>query len=238
MKPTIRVRVVRRAREDIAHVARLSITRDVASREHATVGHAPHVGEHRARTRRGAREITNREVMMEEEIHFGYARTPMAAKKTKAKPTKSAKTKKVATKKVAPTKKPAKKVTPKTSPLKGIPVTAWLKQKTSGWQTKIIERIIAMTKRAAPDATLSIKWAQPVFDVSGPMAFIKPAEAHVTFGFWRGAELGDPAGILEGGDRMKHVKITADDVLNEARLAAFVREAAALNRAKGDPTKR
>jgi len=119
-----------------------------------------------------------------------------------------------------------------------MPVAQWIKAKTSGWQTNVVERIVALTKRAAPDATLSIKWAQPVFELNGPFAYIKPAKAHVTFGFWRGAELGDPAGVLEGGDRMKHVRIPADEPLNEARLAAFVREAVALNRAKGDPTQR
>lgn len=132
----------------------------------------------------------------------------------------------------------AKRTVPKTSPLKGMSVDAWVKAKTSGWHADVVKRCIAVTMRAAPDATVSIKWAQPVFELNGPFAFIKPATAHVTFGFWRGAELGDPAGVLEGGERMKHVKITKDDPLNEARIATLVREAASLNRAKGDPTKR
>ena len=66
--------------------------------------------------------------------------------------------------------------------------------------------------------------------------FIKAAKAHVTFGFWRGAELSDDGGVLEGGERMKHVKITSPDTLDEELLAALVREAAALNGSKGDPT--
>ncbi len=157
------------------------------------------------------------------------AKTKAGAKKA-SKPAANAKAKK-ATRVVA-------RAVPKTSPLKGTSVDAWVKAKTSGWHAQVIGRLIALAKRAAPDATVSIKWAQPVFELNGPFAFIKPAKGHVTFGFWRGAELGDPAGALEGGDRMKHVKITEADGLNEARLAAFVREAVALNRAKGDPTKR
>ena len=142
-------------------------------------------------------------------------------------------TKKATKKTVA--KKPAAR---KTSPLRGMPVAEWVSAKTKGWQTKVVERLLAITKRAVPQSTVSIKWGQPVIDHGGPMAWIKPAKAHVTFGFWRGAELSDDQALLEGGARMKHIKIHESDDVDEKRLAAFVKEAAALNRAKGDPTKR
>ena len=60
----------------------------------------------------------------------------------------------------------------------------------------------------------------------------------MTFGFWRGAELDDGDAVLEGGDRMKHLKITGADGVDEARITAFVQAAVQLNRTKGDPTKR
>jgi hypothetical protein len=119
-----------------------------------------------------------------------------------------------------------------------MPVEQWVTAKTSGWQRDVVARLLAIAKRAAPGATVSIKWGQPVFELNGPFAFIKPAKAHVTFGFWRGAELQDPTGALEGGDRMKHVKINSPEALNEARLLAFVREAVTLNQAAGNPTRR
>ena len=130
------------------------------------------------------------------------------------------------------------KTLPKTSPLKGMPVADWVQSKTTGWQRGIVTKLLDLAKRVAPGASVSIKWGQPVLDQGGPMAFIKVAKAHVTFGFWRGAQLADPAGVLEGGDRMKHVKITSPDALDERALSAFVREAAALNRKHGDPTQR
>jgi hypothetical protein len=153
----------------------------------------------------------------------------MAAKKSAKKTTK---------KTVKSARKVARKPMPKTSPLKGMPVAEWVQSKTTGWQKGVVTRLLDVAKRAAPDASVSIKWGQPVVDHGGPMAFIKVAKAHVTFGFWRGAQLADPAGVLEGGDRMKHVKITSPDALDEKALSAFVREAAALNRKHGDPTKR
>jgi hypothetical protein len=94
-------------------------------------------------------------------------------------------------------------------------------------------------KSAAPDATVSIKWGQPVFDIDGPFAFVRAAKAHVTLGFWRGRDLKDSKGILEGeGDRMAHVKLASEAAMDRKTLEAFVREAARLNREKGDPTKR
>jgi hypothetical protein len=135
-------------------------------------------------------------------------------------------------------KKAAKRMTAKVSPLRGMPVGEWVEKKSSGWHRTVIQRLLKIVKRAAPDATVSIKWGQPVVEHNGPMAFIKPAKAHVTFGFWRGAELADAKGVLEGGDRMKHVKITSADALDESAISTFVREAAKLNATKGDPTKR
>ena len=70
----------------------------------------------------------------------------------------------------------------------------------------------------------------------GPVAFIKVAKAHVTFGFWRGADLTDSKGVLEGGERMKHAKITSLEAPDEKTLSVLLPEAIALNRKGGDPT--
>ncbi len=91
----------------------------------------------------------------------------------------------------------------------------------------------------APDARVSIKWSQPVFDSNGPFAYIKVFRTSVNVGFWRGAELDDPDGTLSGdGDRMRHLKLTGPDDLDTDRLAAWVSQAVALNAANGDPTRR
>jgi hypothetical protein len=134
------------------------------------------------------------------------------------------------------TKKTTKRPTPSVSPLRGMPVGEWIKAKADASQAQVIRRLIDIGKQAAPDATLSIKWGQPVFEQSGPMVFIKVAKAHVTLGFWRGAELDD--GTLEGGDVMKHLKIRALSEIDEPRITRLMRKAVELNRTKGDPTKR
>src|SRR6476661_4504128 len=131
------------------------------------------------------------------------------AKKKTAAPTK----KSAAKKKSAAA--PAKRVVPKVSHLKGTNVDDWAK-KLSGWQADALKIIRALVSRHAPDATLVMKWGQPVWEQNGPFAWLRPATKHVSFGFWRGAEMNDPDGHLEGdGDRMRHLKVTSSEDLKE-----------------------
>ena len=153
----------------------------------------------------------------------------MAAKKTARRP--SGKT---ATKKKAASKKKVASV----SELRGVSMETWSKR-LKGWHVDALRIIRALVARHAPAATLSIKWGQPVWEHKGPMAFARPAKNHLTFGFWRGAELKDPDGVLEGdGDRMRHVKITSAEHAYSLPLEDFVKQAVKLNEKKGDPTKR
>lgn len=176
--------------------------------------------------------------------------TATAAKKTTAKTTSAKKpTAKKTTAKAAAAKKTTAKAssaakkttakTSKTSPLKtSTPIAEFVLDRLSGWQAEAVEALCALVLREAPQATQAIKWSQPVFELGGPFAFIRLAAKHVTFGFWRGADLKDPRGVLEGaGDRMKHIKLCSA-TLDEPLLRGFIRQAIKLNATGGDPTKR
>ncbi len=155
----------------------------------------------------------------------------MAAKKTTVK---KAAVKKTAVKKAAT----AKRAVPKVSALRGMSVDGWVAAKAKGWQSDVVQRIFDVMREAVPAATVSIKWGQPVFESNGPLAYVRVAKAHVTLGFWRGAELKDPKGVLEGsGTRMAHVKL-GQDGFDAKLLTGFAKEAAKLNASKGDPTRR
>jgi hypothetical protein len=126
----------------------------------------------------------------------------------------------------------------KVSPLKGTSVDEYV-AKLPAAQAEIVTALRQLIKAAAPKSTEAVKWAQPVFEENGPFAYIKPAKAHVTFGFWRGGELKDSKGVLSGdGDRMKHVRLTSASDIKAKELQALVKEAVKLNREKGDPTRR
>lgn len=150
----------------------------------------------------------------------------------------AAKKKTTAAKKQKATGAKPKKETPKVSELRGVSMETWSKR-LKGWHVDALRIIRALVARHAPAATLSIKWGQPVWEHNGPMAFAKPAKNHLTFGFWRGAELEDPNGVLEGdGDRMRHVKITSAEHAKTLGLDDLVKQAVKLNEKKGDPTRR
>jgi hypothetical protein len=77
-----------------------------------------------------------------------------------------------------------------------------------------------------------------VYSSNGPFAYIKAFKNSVNFGFWRGVELNDPKGLLQGsGDKMRHVKLTSTDDIDAAAFSDFVNQAMQLNQTKGDPTK-
>jgi hypothetical protein len=103
----------------------------------------------------------------------------------------------------------------------------------------IIQELRRIARAAAPEATETIKWGQPVYEQDGPFAFIKAASHHVSFGFWRGAALDDPDAILEGsGEVMRHTKIREDSGIPSGALTPMIRQAVRLNEELGDPTKR
>lgn len=77
-----------------------------------------------------------------------------------------------------------------------------------------------------------------------PFGYVNAFRAHVNVGFFQGASLPDPAGLLEGeGKYMRHVKIRPGTAFDAASLAALITAAyrdigmklAALGRASGEP---
>lgn len=57
-------------------------------------------------------------------------------------------------------------------------------------------------------------------------AYVNAFSVHVNVGFFRGAELADPAGLLEGTGRfMRHVKLRSGQAVDAPALAALIRQA-------------
>ncbi len=56
-----------------------------------------------------------------------------------------------------------------------------------------------------------------------PFGYVNAFRAHVNVGFFYGAALGDPAGLLEGsGKRMRHVKLRWGEPVNAAALDELI----------------
>jgi hypothetical protein len=59
-----------------------------------------------------------------------------------------------------------------------------------------------------------------------PFGYVGIFEAHVNVGFFQGATLPDPMGLLEGtGKRMRHVKLKPDSTVPESALRALIASA-------------
>ncbi len=56
-----------------------------------------------------------------------------------------------------------------------------------------------------------------------PFGYVNVFKAHVNVGFFFGAQLPDPRGLLEGsGKRMRHVKVKPGEELDSAALSALI----------------
>jgi hypothetical protein len=56
-----------------------------------------------------------------------------------------------------------------------------------------------------------------------PFGYVNTFKSHVNIGFFNGALLEDPAGLLEGnGKRMRHVKLTPSSASNAAALSNLI----------------
>lgn len=59
-----------------------------------------------------------------------------------------------------------------------------------------------------------------------PFAYVNAFKAHAAVGFFLGAQLADPAGLLEGeGKRMRHVKLRPGQGLDAQALDALILDA-------------
>jgi hypothetical protein len=76
-------------------------------------------------------------------------------------------------------------------------------------------------------ASSAIKWSHPTWSLGKrPVCYLKAASKHVTFGFWRGASIGDPSGRLEtSGEVMAHVKLRTPDDVDADLFADWLRQA-------------
>jgi len=108
----------------------------------------------------------------------------------------------------------------------------------SDWRGEVVAAVRALIREAAPDATEAIKWAQPVYELNGPFAYVRAFTSHVNFGFWRGADLADKHKLLVGtGTTMRHVTLSSAADLRDDAFKELVRNAVRLNRTLGDPTR-
>jgi hypothetical protein len=109
----------------------------------------------------------------------------------------------------------------------------------TGWQHACVTKLRAGVRKAGA-ADEVVKWGHLVYFANGPVALIRAEETRVLFGFWRGQRLAKVTPELKPGGKyeMATIAIGKDGpAISAATATRLMRDAVALNRTLGDPTK-
>ncbi len=115
-------------------------------------------------------------------------------------------------------------------------IDAWLERQSSELRP-IAERWFEAMRRCGEDVRELLHDGHPTACVGdAAFAYVNAFSAHVNVGFFLGAELSDPAGLLEGtGKFMRHVKLRPGSEIDDAALRALVGSAYADMRSRAAP---
>ena len=100
------------------------------------------------------------------------------------------------------------------------------------WRGDMLSRLRSVIRHADPDIAEEWKWRVPVWSHHGILCTGEAYKDKVKMTFARGASLEDPSGLfnasLEGNTR-RAIDVREGEEIDEASLAALIREAVALN---------
>ena len=107
-----------------------------------------------------------------------------------------------------------------------------------GWHRTIVEKLRSTVRAAAPLEEV-VKWGHLVYVANGPVFLIRAEESRVLFGFWRGQRLRVIEPRLKPGGKyeMATLELHEGTTVTPTIVRRLAREAVALDRKLGDPTK-
>jgi hypothetical protein len=105
-------------------------------------------------------------------------------------------------------------------------VEAWMHQHSDELGA-IAQRWFEVMRDCGDDVRELLHDGQPTACVAdAPFAYVNAFKAHVNVGFFRGAELADPGGPLEGaGKLMRHVKLRPEQDVDARALTRLIETA-------------
>jgi len=105
-------------------------------------------------------------------------------------------------------------------------IDAWMKEQ-SGDLGFIASEWFDVMRECGDDVRELMHDGCPVACVQdAPFGYVNAFTSHVNVGFFHGAELADPAGLLKGtGKRMRHIKLRPGVPINSAGLSRLIDEA-------------
>ena len=108
----------------------------------------------------------------------------------------------------------------------------------NGWRRACVETLRRAVRKAS-ELEEAVKWGHLVYAANGPVLLIRAEDERVLFGFWRGQRLAGIEPRLKPGGKyeMATLDIREGMTIKPAVASRLAREAVALNRTLGDPTK-
>lgn len=98
---------------------------------------------------------------------------------------------------------------------------------------KLAMRVREIVLKTDPSIKEAVKWGNLTFTSNGNLAFIYTynTKDYINLGFFKGTELSDPGGLLEGtGRTMRHTKIQEEAAINEGQISRWIKQALEINR--------
>ena len=111
----------------------------------------------------------------------------------------------------------------------GAPVRAYIAA-MPGWKRAVGRRLDAVIARTVPGVRKAVKWNSPFYGVAGRGWFLSfhCFTAYVKVAFFRGRSLRPVPPGASRHQEVRYLDIREDDTLDLKRLAAWVRQAAAI----------
>lgn len=87
-----------------------------------------------------------------------------------------------------------------------------------------------IVRETLPEAREEIKWGRPVYSLRRIVCYLASGPDYVGLGFYRGTDLRDPRGLLEGdGKRLRHLRVRSAAEIRPRLIAGLLRQASKLD---------
>ena len=99
-----------------------------------------------------------------------------------------------------------------------------------GWKRNVGRRLDALVVRTVPGVRKAVKWNSPFYGVEGQGWFLNYHcfAKYIKVAFFRGTSLSPVPPGESAHENVRYLDIREDDPLDEAQMAAWIRQAAAL----------
>ena len=109
------------------------------------------------------------------------------------------------------------------------PIDAFISQ-ASPTVRPVLRDLRELIRKELPEATEEIKWGRPVYSLNHIVCYLAASTDHANLGFYRGIELQDPRGLLEGdGKKLRHIKVYKREEIRRQWYRTLIRQAARLD---------